>query len=267
VSDDDSHLIELSCLDYDEWAWNTDQEIFAELWAAILQEQERSFEQVIGEKEWVEKGKAYHDGVEVSPWFNIDDKPGIDIDGNVINNSRVPWDIEQELIKFDEDFEYESWFTNSEPLPSGRGDNCSLIPHSKAIQGINMHRLLSYDVRNRTADSSPYGIAWAGSYEEVNVRCGIHARAACGPAPATLGELHLRDRFTTRLVIKTKHPEGKKAYAKGACDWGDIYIPETFRGKIPEIGENSMMTIALQDVGGNGKKVNAFRWTAIYNHN
>jgi len=254
--------IQITSLDYDKWAWETDGEVFTELWEAILQEQGETLEQVTFENDWLEKGKAFHDGCEVAPWINIDGSPGTHVDGFKIMKTRVPWDVEQELIKFDEDYAFESWYTSSEPLPSGWGggcpENCTLIPHQKAIQNFNRHLLLSCDSRDNYL---PTGINWSGSWREADAREYQNTQGY----KTTLKTILARDRFTTPLTIKTKHPEGQ-GYAKGTCDWGDVYIPENFRDKIPDIGELAMMTIALQDVGGNGKKPNAYRWTAIYNH-
>ena len=82
-----------------------------------------------------------------------------------------------------------------------------------------------------------------------------------------LGGLVLKDRYDVDVEIVTHHPPDKKGYAKGTTDYGDVYIPFKFWKYLPAIGDTTKMTIALQDVGGDGKKANGFRWTAIYQHN
>ena len=75
----------------------------------------------------------------------------------------------------------------------------------------------------------------------------------------------LKDRYKVDAVVRTEFPNqwGSKGYAKASSPFGDIYIPNKFNGYIGQPGSPQQMTVALQDVGGNGRNGNGYRWTCI----
>ena len=114
----------------------------------------------------------------------------------------------------------------------------SLVDEKKMNMKVNLHRLLACSFEERPG--------WQGSASD-----------------------HFswrKERYLWQVEIVHSHPQGKRGYALGKTDYGYIYIPEKFRGYIPKVGSVADITVALQDVGTEDKKGNAFRFTAIYIH-
>ena len=114
----------------------------------------------------------------------------------------------------------------------------SLVDEKKMNMKVNLHRLLACSFEERPG--------WQGSASD-----------------------HFswrKERYLWQVEIVHSHPQGKRGYALGKTDYGYIYIPEKFRGYIPKVGSAADITVALQDVGTEDKKGNAFRFTAIYTH-
>jgi len=134
------------------------------------------------------------------------------------------------MDQFEEDYDYEQ----------------SLIDEKKTNMNVNLHRLLATPFDRRPG--------W----------CGYVGHAASGRDNEDWS-FH-KERYRWQVEIVHNHPSGKSGYALGKTDYGYIYIPEKFRGYIPETGSTIDVTVALQDVGDGDKKGNAFRFTAIYTH-
>jgi len=222
-----------------------DAELLQELCDATEDHYQRideEMEQIEGELNWIAPlVVAPRDG---GCWFSLDEDPGITrLGGEIIKKPRCSWDIEDALTQFDEDWEYEQWINSPEYISS--------------LKDINLHKLLSWDKSSESMHPQ-----WAGSMTGDLDEDGI----IFGP-DTFLGGLYLKDRYDVEVEIVTHHPADKKGYAKGTTDYGDVYIPFKFRKYLPSIGDRTKMTIALQDVGGDGKKANGFRWTSIYQHN
>jgi hypothetical protein len=150
-------------------------------------------------------------------------------------------EIADALEESEIDFEYEKWATSKQ--------------YVKSLEGYNRHKLLAYE-----KGESPQ---WAGECTgDFAMTTKSHGK------PCVLYQTSLKDRYRIDAVIRTEFPNqrGNKGYAKASSAFGDIYIPEKFRGYIGQPGSPQFMTVALQDVGGAGKKGNGFRWTCIYTH-
>jgi len=149
-------------------------------------------------------------------------------------------EIEEVLRAAEEDFDYEKWINSNQYI--------------KALEAYNFHKLLAFK------DKSPH---WVGE-------CTGDSAVADGRfgRPSTLYNTMFKDRFKVDTVIRTEFPNqwGHTGYAKASSAFGDVYIPRKFLGYIGQPGSPQQMTIALQDVGGKGKKGNGFRWTCIYTH-
>ena len=148
-------------------------------------------------------------------------------------------EIEEVLRGAEEDSDYEQWINSKQ--------------YVKSVEDWNRHKLLAAD----KAHSSQ----WVGECPEV--------RATTVPKErCVFYNTFLLDRFKLDAIIRTEFPNqwGNTGYAKASSDYGDIYIPSRFCGYIGQPGSPVTMTVSLQDVGGNGRKANGFRWTCIYIH-
>lgn len=150
-------------------------------------------------------------------------------------------EIPEALEQAEEDADYEKWI-NSEQ-------------YVKTLEAYNMHKLLAFE-----KGQSPH---WVGECTEDRAT----TTRASFPV-IVLYNTFLKDRFKIDAVIRTEFPNqlGSKGYAKASSSFGDIYIPNKFRGYIGQPGSPQQMTVALQDVGGNGRNGNGYRWTCIYTH-
>jgi hypothetical protein len=147
-------------------------------------------------------------------------------------------EIEEVLREAEEDFDYEKCINSKDYI--------------KALEEYNFHKLLAFEEKY----SSPH---WVGE-------CTGDIAASNGYT--ALYDTSLKDRFKVDTVIRTEFPNqwGHTGYAKASSAFGDIYVPSKFLGYIGQPGSPQLMTVALQDVGGKGKKGNGFRWTCIYTH-
>lgn len=162
-------------------------------------------------------------------------------------------EIEEVLSAAEEDFDYEQW-TNSKQ-------------YVKSLEEYNRHKLL--------AEQKAHSSQWVGECPEDNATTTVITAEGCARSDTqvpkercVLYNTFLLDRFKIDAVIRTEFPNqwGNIGYAKASSDYGDIYIPSKFCGYIGEPGTPMTMTVALQDVGGGGRKANGFRWTCIYIH-
>jgi hypothetical protein len=146
-------------------------------------------------------------------------------------------EIEEVLAAAEEDFDYEQWINSKQ--------------YVKSVEDYNRHKLL--------ATEKMYSQKWAGECT------GDHAISREG---CVFYNTFLLDRYTLVATIRTEFPNqwGNTGYAKASSDYGDIYVPSRFCGYIGQPGTQVIMTVALQDVGGDGRKANGFRWTCIYIH-
>ena len=154
-------------------------------------------------------------------------------------------EIPEALEQAEEDADYEAWINSKQ--------------YVKTLEAYNMHKLLAFE-----KGQSPH---WVGECTEDLMLHGLDARFF-RPQATVLYNTFLKDRFKVDAVVRTEFPNqwGSKGYAKASSSFGDIYIPNKFRGYIGQPGSPQQMTVALQDVGGNGRNGNGFRWTCIYTH-
>lgn len=150
-------------------------------------------------------------------------------------------EIPEALEQAEEDADYEKCINSKQ--------------YVKTLEAYNMHKLLAFE-----KGQSPH---WVGECTEDMAT----TTRASSPV-LILYNTFLKDRFKVDGIIRTEFPNqwGSKGYAKASSPFGDIYIPEKFRGYIGLPGSPQQMTVALQDVGGNGRNGNGFRWTCIYTH-
>ena len=146
-------------------------------------------------------------------------------------------EIEEVLSAAEEDFDYEQWINSKQ--------------YVKSVEDYNRHKLLA----TPKMDSPKWVGECTGDNAIIRGRCVFYST-------------FLLDRFILDAIIRTEFPNlwGNTGYAKASSDYGDIYIPSKFCGYIGEPGSQVTMTVALQDVGGGGRKANGFRWTCIYIH-
>lgn len=170
-----------------------------------------------------------------------------------LNYSEQGDEIEDVLQQAEEDFDYEKWTTSKQ--------------YVKSLEENNRHKLLAYE-----KGQSPQ---WAGECTGDHATTTVITAEGCARSDTrvptercVLYNTFLKDRYRVDATIRTDFPEqwGSKGYAKASSAFGDIYIPEKFRGYIGQPGSPQLMTVALQDVGGAGKRGNGFRWTCIYTH-
>jgi len=110
--------------------------------------------------------------------------------------------------------------------------------YEESLRVLNFHSLLATPPGNR--------LGWCGDIKS-----------------ATL----LKERYRWTAKIIHDFPSDRKGYALASTTYGKVYIPEKFRGYVPEVGLDLDLTVALQDVEPrkNGK-ASTFRFTAIYIH-
>jgi hypothetical protein len=137
----------------------------------------------------------------------------------------------------------------------------SLIPERRKNSEVNLHRFLAtpHEFRGKVWGQDWVSNAGQTYYDEINTG------SAEPISPELEWELITRfckDRIKDPVFIKTNFPANKQGYAIGLCDFGKVYIPEKFRGYIPNPGESVTMTLALQDASS--KK--GCRLTCIYIH-
>jgi len=162
-------------------------------------------------------------------------------------------EIPEALDQAEEDGDYEKWTTSKQ--------------YVKSVEEYNRHKLLAYE-----KGQSPQ---WAGECTGDCATTTVITAEECARSDTqvptercVLYNTFLKDRYRVDAIIRTEFPNqrGSKGYAKASSAFGDIYIPNKFRGYIGQPGSLQFMTVALQDVGGAGKNGNGFRWTCIYTH-
>jgi len=162
-------------------------------------------------------------------------------------------EIPEALDQADEDMEYEKWINSRQYI--------------KSLEEYNFHKLLAFE-----KGDSPH---WIGECTEDNATTTVFTSegmvSSTSRIPSEKCVLYntmFKDRFRVQCVIKTEFPinGGNRAYAKATSPFGDIYIPNKFNGYIGQPGSPALMSVALQDVGGGGRKANGYRWTCIYTH-
>lgn len=143
-------------------------------------------------------------------------------------------DIAEVLAMAEEDADYEEWLNSPQ--------------YVKSLEEYNRHKLLACDCSN---------YLWVGKYTDEKT-------FAVGNS--FIRASYLMDRYKVNCIVRNSFPNqwGNTGYAVASSDYGDIYIPNKFCGYIGEPGSQVTMTVALQDVGGGGRKANGFRWTCIY---
>ena len=161
--------------------------------------------------------------------------------------------IPEALDQAEEDRDYEAWITSKQ--------------YVKSLEEYNRHKLLACE-----KEQSP---DWVGECTEDNATTTVITAEDCARSytnvpteKCVLYNTFIKDRYTVDAVVRTEFPNqwGKKGYAKASSPFGDIYIPNKFNGYIGQPGSPQKMTVALQDVGGNGRNGNGYRWTCIYTH-
>ena len=197
--------------------------------------------------EWYRRSDSWNDPERVLP-CNPSDKDGSEWPLHRVWAHLMLWPLDHfdmgdeivEALQFaEEDYHYEQWINSKQ--------------YVKSVEDWNRHKLLSAD----KAHSSQ----WVGECPED--------RATTVPKErCVFYNTFLLDRFKIDAIIRTEFPNqwGNTGYAKASSDYGDIYIPSRFCGYIGQPGSPVTMTVALQDVGGGGRKANGFRWTCIYIH-
>ena len=195
---------------------------------------------------WQDNAIAIRAGRQPSLWFTLDCEYGLP----------APWSIRDALDDAEEDADYEEWINSKQ--------------YVKSLEAYNYHKLLAFE-----KGQSPH---WAGectgdhATTTVITSEGPTAQARSDTRVPTercvLYNTFLKDRYKVDAVIRTEFPNqcGNKGYAKASSPFGDVYIPNRFNGYIGQPGSPQQMTVALQDVGGAGRKANGFRWTCIYTH-
>ena len=152
--------------------------------------------------------------------------------------SVLPEDVTQTLKDAEEDFDYEAWINSKQ--------------YQKSLEEFNLHKLLACEKEHK-------GSLWVGEYTGSRNNCLWYGESC------VLYETLFKDRFKVNAIVKTEFTNGN-GYAKASSPYGDIYIPNRFKGYIGQRGTPINMTVALQDVGDSGRKGNGFRFTCIYNH-
>jgi len=154
-------------------------------------------------------------------------------------------EIQSTLVEAEFDSDYEKWLNSKQ--------------YVKSLEEYNFHKLLAFE-----KGESPH---WVGEFTGDNAT----SLAITGHRKrAILYKTSFKDRFKVDAIIRTEFPNQwgapARGYAKASSPFGDIYIPNKFRGYIGQPGAPQAMTVALQDVGGDGRKGNGFRWTCIFTH-
>lgn len=161
--------------------------------------------------------------------------------------------IPEALDQAEEDRDYEAWITSKQ--------------YVKSLEEYNRHKLLACE-KGQSPD-------WVGECTEDKATTTVITSDTVARSytnvpteKCVLYNTFLKDRYKVDAVVRTEFPNqwGSKGYAKASSPFGDIYIPDRFNGYIGQPGSPQQMTIALQDVGGNGRNGNGYRWTCIYIH-
>lgn len=195
--------------------------------------------------EWYRRSDSWNDPERVLP-CNPSDKDGSEWPLHRVWAHLMLWPLDHfdqgdEIVEAlqcaEEDYHYEQWINSKQ--------------YVKSLEEYNRHKLLASNKKD-----SPQ---WVGECT------GDHANGRGG---CVFYNTFLLDRFKLDAIIRTEFPNqwGNTGYAKASSDYGDIYIPKRFCGYIGQPGSPVTMTVALQDVGGGGRKANGFRWTCIYIH-
>lgn len=167
--------------------------------------------------------------------------------------SPLDGEISIALERAEEDRDYEAWINSKQ--------------YVKSLEAYNMHKLLACE-----KGQSPH---WAGECTEDKVISTVITSDTVARSDirvptekCVLYNTFLKERFKINTIIRTEFPydKGNKAYAKASSEFGDVYVPYKFCGYIGQPGSPQLMTVALQDVGGNGRNGNGYRWTCIYTH-
>ena len=144
--------------------------------------------------------------------------------------------ISEALDQAEEDFEYEKWINSKQ--------------YVKALEAYNCHKLLAFE-----KGQSPH---WAGECTRDHATTTVITSEGVARSNTTvptercvLYNTYLKDRYKVDAVIRTEFPNqwGNKGYAKASSSFGEIYIPNRFKGYIGSLGHLSD-DVALQDVGG-----------------
>jgi hypothetical protein len=194
--------------------------------------------------EWYRRSDSWNDPERVLP-CNPSDKDGSEWPLHRVWAHLMLWplnhfdqgdEIVEALQCAEEDYHYEQWINSAQ--------------YVKSLEEYNRHKLLACDCSNHQ---------WVGRYTDENT---------FSVGNTFLRTSYLLDRYKVNGVVRTEFPNqwGNPGYAKASSDYGDIYIPNKFNGYIGQPGSPVSMTVALQDVGGGGRKGNGFRWTCIYIH-
>ena len=194
--------------------------------------------------EWYRRSDSWNDPERVLP-CNPSDKDGSEWPLHRVWAHLMLWplnhfdqgdEIVEALQCAEEDYHYEQWINSKQ--------------YVKSLEEYNRHKLLACDCSNHQ---------WVGKYTDENT---------FSVGNTFLRTSYLLDRYKVNGVVRTEFPNqwGNPGYAKASSDYGDIYIPNKFNGYIGQPGSPVSMTVALQDVGGGGRKGNGFRWTCIYIH-
>jgi len=154
--------------------------------------------------------------------------------------SVLPEDVNQTLKDAEEDFDYEEWINSKQ--------------YQKSLEEFNFHKLMSCEKEHPSS-------LWSGECTGDKGLLTTSQDKSC-----VLYETLFKDRFKVDAIIRTEFPKGNRGYAKASSSFGDIYIPNRFKGYIGQPGAPQQMTVALQDVGNSSRKGNGFRFTCIYNH-
>ena len=80
------------------------------------------------------------------------------------------------------------------------------------------------------------------------------------------GPLLCKERITGEVKILNASPTGQLGYALGISTYEKVYIPEKFRGYIPEVGETMRATIGLGDVSHHNGRPKMCRLNVIFIH-
>jgi len=196
--------------------------------------------------EWYRRSDSWNDPERVLP-CNPSDKDGSEWPLHRVWAHLMLWPLDHfdqgdEIVEAlqcaEEDYHYEQWINSKQ--------------YVKSLEAHNYHKLLAFE-----KGQSPH---WVGECTED--------KATTTPEKCVLYNTFLKDRFMLDAVVRTEFPNqwGNKGYAKASSPYGDIYIPNKFNGYIKQPGYTITLTVALQDVGGGGRKGNGFRWTCIYIH-
>lgn len=194
--------------------------------------------------EWYRRSDSWNDPERVLP-CNPSDKDGSEFPLHRVWAHLMLWPLDHfdqgdEIVEAlqcaEEDYHYEQWINSPQ--------------YVKSLEEYNRHKLLACDCSNHQ---------WVGKYTEENT---------FSAGNTFLRTSYLLDRYKMNSVVRNPFPNqwGNHGYAVASSDYGDIYIPNKFNGYIGQPGSPVTMTVALQDVGGSGRKGNGFRWSCIYIH-